>query len=115
MRRVRFDQKGVLKGHLNRPALPYPVGFTGIHEGTSPPGDVVASFFPQKLELSRDLATQERANPVQLQRLQAGKSRAVYDFDPTRAFVLKLSLEHGHGQEYEAARSLPGITPTTEA
>ena len=61
----------------NRPALPYPVGLTGIHEGASPPGDVVAAFFPQTLELVCNLATQARQEPVQLQRLQAGKSRAV--------------------------------------
>ena len=99
----------------NRPALPYPVGLTGIHEGASTPGDVVAAFFPQTLELRCNLATQERQEPVQLQRLQAGKSRAVYDFVPARSYVLKLSMEHGHGREVEAAASLPGITPATEA
>ncbi|CAE7355465.1 unnamed protein product, partial [Symbiodinium sp. KB8] len=103
------------KDITNRPALPYPVGLTGIHEGASPPGDVVAAFFPQTLELWCDLATQERQEPVQLQRLQAGKSRAVYDFVPTRSYVLKLSMEHGHGREMEVASSLPGITPATEA
>ena len=99
----------------NRPALPYTVGLTGIHEGASPPGDVVAAFFPQTLELVCNLVTQERQEPEQLQRLQAGKSRAVYDFVPARSYVLKLSMEHGHGREVEAAASLPGITPATEA
>ena len=37
------------KDITHRPALPYPVGLTGIHEGASPPGDVVAAFFPQTL------------------------------------------------------------------
>ena len=44
----------------NRPALPYPVGFTGIHDGASP------LLFPTESEAVLDLATQERANPVRL-------------------------------------------------
>ena len=43
----------------NRPALPYTVGLKGIHEGASPPRDVVAAFFPQTLELVCNLVTQE--------------------------------------------------------
>ena len=83
--------------------------------GASPPGDVVSAFFPQTLELVCNLVTQESQEPEQLQRLQAGKSRAVYDFVPARSYVLKLSMENGHGREVEAAASLPGITPATEA
>ncbi|OLP78770.1 Endoglycoceramidase [Symbiodinium microadriaticum] len=82
----------------------------------------MSSEEPMELRLSGkdisnrcNLATQERQEPVQLQRLQAGKSRAVYDFVPARSYVLKLSMEHGHGREVEAAASLPGITPATEA
>ena len=99
----------------NRPALPYTVGLKGVHEGASPPGDVVSAFFPQTLELVCNLVTQESQEPEQLQRLQAGKSRAVYDFVPARSYVLKLSMENGHGREVEAASSLPGIAPATEA
>ena len=57
---------------------------------------------------------QEQARTrAQLRRLQAGKSRAVYDYVPCRSTVLKLSLENGHGRECEVAISLPTTAPHT--
>ena len=39
----------------------------------------------------------------------------MYDFQPTRQYLLKLSVPAGHGRELEATQSLPTMTPVTLA
>ena len=50
----------VLEGQdvTHRRPLPFPVGLTGVHAGAEPPGNVVARFFPERLLMILDLATQ---------------------------------------------------------
>ena len=105
----------VLEGQdvTHRRPLPFPVGLTGVHAGAEPPGNVVARFFPERLLMILDLATQRPMEPLALRLLKAGKSRAVYDLIPPRDFVYKVSLEGGHGAEAEVARSLPQLAPET--
>ena len=80
------------------PTLPHTVAFQGVHRGPDPPEDVIANFFPDTLQLLRDFASGEAlTTPLELRRLTAGKSRAVYDFQPTRQYLLKLSVPGGHG------------------
>ena len=79
-------------------------------------GDVIANFFPDTLQLLRDLSSGEKLTfPLELRRLTAGKSRAVYDYQPTRHYLLKLSVAGRHGRELEATQSLPTMTPETFA
>ena len=92
------------------PTLPHTVAFQGVHRGPDPPGDVIANFFPRDFASGEALTT-----PLQLRRLTAGKSRAVYDFQPTRQYLLKLSVPGGHGRELEATQSHPTMTPVTLA
>ena len=62
-------------------------------------GDVIANFFPHTFELVRDFASGEKLTTyLELRRLTAGKSRAVYDFQPTRQYLFKLSVLGGPGQ-----------------
>ena len=105
----------VLEGQdvTHRRPLPFPVGLTGVHTGAEPPGNVVARFFPERLLMILDLATQRPMEPLALRLLKAGKSRAVYDLIPPRDFVYKVSLEGGRGAEAEVARSLPQLAPET--
>ena len=105
----------ILEGQdvTHRRPLPFPVGLTGVHAGAEPPGNVVARFFPERLQMILDLATQRPMEPLALRLLKAGKSRAVYDLIPPRDFVYKVSLEGGHGAEAEVARSLPQLAPET--
>ena len=77
------------------PTLPHTVAFQGVHRGPDPP-DVIANFFPDTLQLLRDFASAKAlTTPLELRRLTAGKSRAVYDFQPTRQYLLKLSVPGG--------------------
>ena len=105
----------VLEGQdvTHRRPLPFPVGLTGVQAGAEPPGNVVARFFPERLLMILDLATQRPMEPLALRLLKAGKSRAVYDLIPPRDFVYKVALEGGHGAEAEVARSLPQLAPET--
>ena len=96
------------------PTLPHTVAFQGVHRGPDPLKDVIANFFPDTLQLLRDLSSGEKLTPpLELRRLMAGKSRAVYDFQ--RQYLLKLSVSGGHGRELEATQSLPTMTPETLA
>ena len=98
------------------PTLPHTVAFQGVHRGPDPPQNVIANFFPDTLQLLRNFASGEKlTTPLELRRLTAGKSRAVYDFQPTRQYLLKLSVAGGHGRELEATQSLPTLTPVTLA
>ena len=68
-------------------------------------GDVIANFFPDTLQLLMDFASGEKlTTPLEL-----------YDFQPTRQYLLKLSVPGGHGRELEATQSLPTMTPVTLA
>ena len=94
------------------PTLPHTVAFQGVHRGPDPPGDVIANFFPDTLQLLRDFSSGEKlTTPLELRRLTAGKSRAVYDFQPTRQYLLKLSVP-GPGQAvpgyHSPGRGYPG-------
>ena len=87
------------------PTLPHTVAFQGVHRGPDPPQNVIAIFLPDTLQLLRDLSSGEKLTPpLELRRLTAGKSRAVYDFQPTRQYLLKLSVPGGHGRELEATQ-----------
>ena len=87
-----------------------------MHRGPDTPEDVIANFFPDTLQLLTNFASGEAlTTPLELRRLTAGKSRAVYDFQPTRQYLLKLSVPGGHGRELEATQSLPTMTPVTLA
>ena len=78
------------------PTLPHTVAFQGVHRGPDLSGDVIANFLPDTLQLVRDFASGEKlTTPLELRRLTAGKSRAVYDFQPTRQYLLKLSVLEG--------------------
>ena len=90
------------------------MAFQGVHRGPDLSGDVIANFFPDTLQLLRDFGSGEKlTTSLELRRLTAGKSRAVYDFQPTRQNLLKLSVPGGHGRELEATQSLPTMTPVT--
>ena len=98
-----------LTGEELRSSLPHTVAFQGVHRGP----DFQDTSSPISSQTSRDLSSGEKLTPpLELRRLTGGKRREVYEFQPTRQYLLKLSV---HGRELEATWSLPTMTPETLA